>query len=89
MNVPNEGPCGGKQVHLLWMLMLLKDYLCGRCSVDQKVYRGWVQKFLGHLSDVDLVISIVCWIDDYFGLLIFADIICLGALHRLILIIEM
>ena len=90
MNVPNEGPCGGQ---IVVMLMFLKDYsngdnLCGRCGVDQKKCKGFVPNFLDHLSDIDFVITIVCWIVGFLSL-IFANIICLfHAIQRLISTIE-
>ena len=37
------GPCGGKRIHLLWMLMFLKEYctqdsLSGICGVTRKLF---------------------------------------------------
>ena len=54
------GPPGGKQTHLLWMLMFLKEYctqdsLSGICRVSRKTFRRWVDIFLDHVSNLNLV----------------------------------
>ena len=46
LNVPNEGPEGGKQEHLLWFLLFLKTYntqhdLAGRCRVCKDKFKLW------------------------------------------------
>ena len=54
------GPRGGKQIHLLWMLMFLKEYctqdsLSGICGVMRKTFRQWVDVFLERVSKLNLV----------------------------------
>ena len=54
------GPRGGKQIHLLWMLMFLKEYctqdsLSGICGVTQKTFHHWVDVFLDRVSNLNLV----------------------------------
>jgi hypothetical protein len=46
LNVPNEGPEGEKQEHLLWVLLFLKTYntqhdLAGRCGVCKDTFKLW------------------------------------------------
>jgi hypothetical protein len=46
LNVQNEGPEGGKQEHLLWVLLFLKTYntqhdLAGRCGVCKDTFKLW------------------------------------------------
>ena len=54
------GPRGGKRIHLLWMLMFLKEYctqdsLSGICGVTRKTFRQWVDVFLDRVSNLNLV----------------------------------
>ena len=60
LDVDVSGPTGGKRIHLLWMLMFLKEYctqdsLSGICRVTQKTFRCWVDIFLDHVSNLELV----------------------------------
>jgi hypothetical protein len=63
LNVPNEVPEGGKQVHLLWVLLVLKTYntqhdLAGRCGVCKDTFKAWQDLFLeqiASLGDKELV----------------------------------
>ena len=54
------GPRGGKRIHLLWMLMFLKEYctldsLSGICGVTRTTFRQWVDVFLDCVSNLNLV----------------------------------
>ena len=54
------GPRGGKRIHLLWMLMFLKEYctqdsLSGLCGVTRNTFRKWVDAFLHRVSNLNLV----------------------------------
>ena len=69
MNVPKEGPSCGRRIHLMWILMFVKDYsngknLAGRCGICQKMYRGWVEQFIDHASKINLISLSLCWITD-------------------------
>ena len=60
LDVDVPGPTGGKRIHLLWMLMFLKEYrtqdsLSGICHVTWKTFRHWVDIFLDHVSNLELV----------------------------------
>ena len=60
LDVDTLGPQGGKRIHLLWMLMFLKEYctqdtLSGICRVTRKTFRQWVDIFLERVSNLNLV----------------------------------
>ena len=60
LDVDVLGQPGGKQTHLLWMLMFLKEYctqdsLSGICHVTQKTFHRFVDIFLDHVSNLNLV----------------------------------
>ena len=60
LDVDVPGPTGGKRIHLLWMLMFLKEYctqdsLSGICHVTWKTFCRWVDIFLDYVSNLDLV----------------------------------
>ena len=64
LDVEISGPMGGKCIHLLWMLMFLKEYctqdsLSGICHVTRKTFRHWVDIFLDRISNFNLV-SLSC-----------------------------
>ena len=66
------GPMGGKHIHLLCMLMFLKEYctqdsLSGICHVTRKTFCHWVDIFLDRISTLNLV-SLSClhvWLSFY------------------------
>lgn len=66
LNVPNEGPEGGRQVHMLWTLMFLKTYgmqndLAGRCGVHRDTFRAWRNLFLERMASInDELVSVAC-----------------------------
>ena len=54
------GPHGGKRIHLLWMLMFLKEYctqdsLSGLCGVTRETFRQRVDVFLDRVTNLNLV----------------------------------
>ena len=56
LDVEIAGPMGGKHIHLLWMLMFLKEYcnqdsLSSICHVTRKTFRHWVDIFLDCISN--------------------------------------
>ena len=60
LDIDTLGPRGGKRIHLLWMLMFLKEYctqdsLSGICGVTRKTFRLWVDVFLERVSSLNLV----------------------------------
>ena len=60
LDIDVSGPTGGKGMHLLWMLMFLKEYctqdsLSGICHVTQNTFHHWVDIFLDRVSNLDLV----------------------------------
>ena len=60
LDVNVAGPTGGKRMHVLWMLMFLKEYctqdrFSGICHVTQKSYCRCVDIFLDRVSNLDLV----------------------------------
>ena len=64
LDVEISGPTGGKCIHLLWMLMFLKEYctqdsLSGICHVSRKTFHCWVDIFLDRLFNLNLV-SLSC-----------------------------
>jgi hypothetical protein len=57
LNVPNEGPQGGRKVHLLWTLLFLKTYgtqhdLSGRCGVSKDTFILWRNLFLKRIASL-------------------------------------
>ena len=57
LNVPNEGPEGGKKEHLLWVLLFLKTYntqhdLAGRCGVSKDIFKLWRNLFLERIASL-------------------------------------
>ena len=57
LNVPNEGPEGGKRAHLLWVLLFLKTYntqhdLSGRCGVCKDTFKLWRNLFLERIASL-------------------------------------
>ena len=67
LNVSNEGPEGGKQEHLLWVLLFLKTYntqhdLAGRCGVCKDMFKLWRNLFFerfASLAKEELVSDVV------------------------------
>jgi hypothetical protein len=64
LDVHNDGPEGGRKIHLLWTLMMLKSYdnqdvLAMRAGVDRKTFRKWTNLFLNRISKLDMV-SLFC-----------------------------
>ena len=60
LDIDTLGPRGGKRIHLLWMLMFLKEYctqdsLSGICGVTRKTFHLWVDVFLERVSSLNLV----------------------------------
>ena len=60
LDIDVMGPRGGKRIHLLWMVMFLKEYctqdsLSGICGVTRKTFRQWVDVFLDCVSNLNLV----------------------------------
>ena len=54
LDVDIAGPVGGKHIHLLWMLLFLKEYcnqdsLSSRCHVTMKTFRRWVDIFSDYI----------------------------------------
>jgi hypothetical protein len=63
LNVPNEGPEGGQQVHLLWSLLFLKTYstqnnLAGRCGVHKDTFKHWRDLFRERIASLDDLVSV-------------------------------
>ena len=68
LDVEIAGPMGGKHIHLLWMLMFLKEYcnqdsLSSICHVTRKTFHHWVDIFLDRISNLNLV-SLSCYMFD-------------------------
>ena len=64
MDVDVEGPIGRKCIHMLWMLLFLKEYsndnmLARMCGMSRKT---WVDDFIDCASNIDLVSTSICWI---------------------------
>jgi hypothetical protein len=67
LNVPNDGPEGGRKVHLLWVLLFLKTYntqhdLAGRCGVSKDTFKRWRDLFLeriASLAEEELVSDVI------------------------------
>ena len=60
LDVDVLGPPGGKRTHLLWMLMFLKEYctqdsLSGICWVTRKTFCHWIDIFLDHVANLNLI----------------------------------
>ena len=60
MDVDMKGPVGGQHLHLLWMLLFLKEYckqetLSGICGVKRMVFHYWVDQFVDCASNINLV----------------------------------
>ena len=60
MDVDVEGPLGGQHLHLLRMLLFLKDYcnqemLSGICGVTRMTFHYWVDPFVDCVSNINLV----------------------------------
>lgn len=56
----NEIPYGGEPKHLLWALMLLKQYNTENCNaanvgVDEKTFRKWSWIFIRMLANLPVV----------------------------------
>ena len=69
MDVDVDRPVGGQRIHMLWILLFLKDYsngetLAGMSSVSKKTFRYWVDEFMDGESNLNLV----RWIVDLFVL---------------------
>ena len=84
MNMDEEGPIGGKHIHMLWMLLFLKEYsngdmLAGMCSVCRKTIQHWVDEFIDHALKIDLVSTNLCLISAFVCQLLLANnLLCLA-----------
>jgi hypothetical protein len=64
LNVRNDGPYGGQQVHLLWTLLFLKTYntqqnLASTCGVNKDTFKAWSCLFLKRITSLDNLVSVV------------------------------
>ena len=60
MDVEVEEPVSGQHIHLVWMLLFLIEYsdgemLAGMCGVSSKTFQYWVDVFIDHASNLNLL----------------------------------